>query len=56
MMWPPHVLQYCRSLTGVFENMAIWSCPFVTFTASGFQRLKALSGPPDQERQDWQWQ
>jgi len=23
---------------------------------SGFQRLKALTGPPDQERQELQWQ
>jgi hypothetical protein len=25
-------------------------------TASGFQRLKAFTGPPDQERQERQWQ
>jgi hypothetical protein len=25
-------------------------------TASGFQRLKALTGPPDRERQELQWQ
>ena len=25
-------------------------------TASGFHRLKAFTGPPDQERQELQWQ
>jgi hypothetical protein len=28
----------------------------VTFTASGFQSEKAFTGPPDQDRQDRQWQ
>jgi hypothetical protein len=30
--------------------------PKVIRTASGFQRLKAFTGPPDHERQDAQWQ
>ena len=34
----------------------IWPILFVTFTALGCHRLNALTGPPDHERQDWQWQ
>ncbi len=30
--------------------------PLVTLTASAFHRLNAFTGPPDQERQDRQWQ
>ena len=30
--------------------------PFRDLDSSGLQRLKAFTGPPDQERQDWQWQ
>jgi hypothetical protein len=30
------------------------SAPDVIRTASGFQRLKALTGPPDHERQELQ--
>ena len=29
---------------------------FWTFTASGFHRLKAFTGAPDHDRQEWQWQ
>jgi len=54
--WPPHLAQYWRSLSGVFEKVATCSAPRVTRTASGFHRLKALTGPPDQERHDRQWQ
>jgi hypothetical protein len=54
--WPPHLLQNFRSLIGVFEYVAIFSAPAVTFTASGFQSEKALTGPPDQERHERQWQ
>jgi hypothetical protein len=28
----------------------------VTFTLSGFHRVKALIGAADQDRQEWQWQ
>jgi hypothetical protein len=45
-----------RSLIAVFENVAMCSAPAVTRTASGFQRLKAFTGPPDHERQELQWQ
>src|SRR5436309_478774 len=48
--------QYLRSLSGVFLNVATLRSPDVIFTAVGFHRLKALTGPPDHERQDWQWQ
>jgi hypothetical protein len=46
--------QYCRWLNGVFWKVAKCSAPAVTRTASGFQRLKAFTGPPDQDRHDWQ--
>jgi hypothetical protein len=36
--------------------VATCSAPAVTRTASGFQRVKALTGPPDQDLQDRQWQ
>ena len=32
------------------------AAPFVTRTASGFHRLNAFTGPPDQDRHDAQWQ
>src|SRR5690242_16726244 len=32
------------------------SAPRVTRTAFGFHRLNALTGPPDQDRQERQWQ
>jgi hypothetical protein len=54
--WPPHFLQYWRWLTGVFWNIPTCSAPAVTRTASGFQSVNALTGPPDQERHDRQWQ
>ncbi len=54
--WPPHFLQYLRSLSGVLVKVATFSSPAVMRTASGFHRLKALTGPPDQERQERQWQ
>ena len=53
---PPHFAQYLRWLIAVFENVATCSAPAVTRTASGFQRLKAFTGPPDHERQELQWQ
>ena len=49
---PPQTLQYIRWLKAVFSNVAICSAPVLTCTASAFQRLKALTGPPDQERQE----
>src|SRR5262249_39306768 len=52
MRWPPHRVQYCRWLTGVFWKVATCSAPDVTRTASGFQRLKAFTGAADHERQD----
>jgi hypothetical protein len=36
--------------------MATFSAPDVIRTASGFHKLKALTGPPDHERQELQWQ
>ena len=41
-------------LNGVFENVATCSAPAVIRTASGFQRLKALTGAPDQDRHERQ--
>jgi len=41
---------------GVFSKVATCCDPEVTRTASGFHRLKAFTGPPDQERQERQWQ
>jgi hypothetical protein len=32
------------------------SAPAVTFTASAFHNVKALTGEADQERQELQWQ
>jgi len=52
--WPPHRLQYCRWLTGVFWNMPTCSDPAVIRTASGFQSVNALTGPPDHERHERQ--
>ena len=49
-------MQYWRWLTGVFWCMPMCSRPAVTLTASGFHRLNALTGPPDHERQERQWQ
>jgi hypothetical protein len=40
----------------VFWNVETFSAPAVIRTASGFHREKAFTGPPDQERQDLQWQ
>src|SRR6201746_33083 len=54
--WPPHLAQYWRWLSGPFWNVARCSSPAVTRTCSGFQRLNAFTGPPDQDRQDPQWQ
>jgi hypothetical protein len=53
---PPHFLQYRRWLSGVFWKVATSSAPEVIRTASGFQRLKAFTGPPDHDRQERQWQ
>src|ERR1700693_491583 len=36
--------------------MATFSAPTVTRTASGFHKVKALTGPPDQDLHDRQWQ
>src|SRR6476469_8973802 len=56
MRWPPHLVQYCRSLCGVLAKVPINSRPCVTFTSSGAHSVKALTGPADQERHDPQWQ
>src|SRR5260370_27142301 len=56
MRWPPHLVQYLRSLTGVFMNLPTNSAPFVTFTFSGFHKGKAFTGPADQNRLERQWQ
>jgi hypothetical protein len=34
----------------------MFSDPAVTVTESGFHRLNALTGPPDHDRHDRQWQ
>ena len=56
MICPPHLVQNLRSLTGVFMNLPMNSAPLVTFTFSGFHRVKAFTGPADHERQELQWQ
>jgi hypothetical protein len=48
--------QYWRWLSAVFWNMPTYSAPAVIRTAPGFQSVKALTGPPDQDRHDRQWQ
>jgi hypothetical protein len=48
--------QYLRWLVAVFSKVATCCDPELTRTASGFQRLNALTGPPDHERQERQWQ
>jgi hypothetical protein len=40
----------------VLWYVATFSAPLTTSTASGGHRLKAFTGPPDQERHDRQWQ
>jgi hypothetical protein len=52
--WPPHFLQYFRSLAAVFWNIPTCSAPAVTCTALGFQSVKALTGDADHERQERQ--
>src|SRR4051794_9289200 len=54
--WPPQRAQYWRWLISVLAYVATCSSPPVTRTAAGGHRLKALTGPPDQERQEVQWQ
>jgi hypothetical protein len=44
----------CRWLTGVFWNMPMCSAPAVSLTASGFQSVKALTGPADHDLHDRQ--
>jgi hypothetical protein len=51
---PPHLAQYFRSLSGVFAKVAMFSAPDVIVIASGFQREKAFTGPPDQDRHEEQ--
>ena len=53
---PPHFRQYVRWLSGVFWKVATCSAPDVIRRASGFHRLNALTGPPDQDRHERQWQ
>jgi hypothetical protein len=54
--WPPQVLHHWRMLRGVLANLPTLSAPLVIFTFAGGQRVKALTGPADQCRQDSQWQ
>jgi hypothetical protein len=49
-------VQNWRSLIAVFLKWPTNWAPFVTFTSSGFHRVKAFTGPADQERQELQWQ
>ena len=56
MRWPPHLLQNFLSLIGVFANVDTCSVPEVILTSSGFHNENAFTGPPDQERQERQWQ
>src|SRR5439155_21772838 len=56
MRCPPQSLQYCRSLMGDFLNVPTCSAPATIRTAAGFQSVKALTGPPDHERHERQWQ
>jgi hypothetical protein len=56
MMCPPHLEQNWRSLIGVVAKVETYSSPAVTFTASGFHKLNALTGPADQDLHDLQWQ
>jgi len=50
------LLQYLRSLNGVLVNVATLRSPEAILTAAGFQRLSALTGPPDHELQERQCQ
>jgi uroporphyrinogen-III synthase len=50
------LLQYCLWLFGVLAKVATCSAPAVTFTASGFQSVKAFTGAADQDRHELQWQ
>jgi hypothetical protein len=50
------LLQYWRWLTGVFWNVARCSAPAVTLTALGCHSVNALTGLPDHDRQERQWQ
>jgi hypothetical protein len=43
-----------RKLVGVLLYVPRLSSPFVIFTASGFQSVKAFTGPADQWRHDEQ--
>src|SRR4051794_16697095 len=56
MRCPPQRAQDCRSLDGDLVNVATWLAPATTRTASGFHRVKALTGPPDHDRHERQWQ
>jgi hypothetical protein len=55
-MWPPQILHHLRKLCGVLLKVPMLSAPCVTSTASGFHKVKALTGPADQRRHDSQWQ
>src|SRR3954468_16378154 len=55
-IWPPQLLHHLRELLGVLAKPPICSAPRVTFTASGFQSVKALTGAAAQLRHDSQWQ
>jgi hypothetical protein len=54
--WPPQLLHHLRALVGVLLNEPTFSAPRVTFTLSGFQSVKALTGAADQVLQESQWQ
>ncbi len=56
MTWPPQALHHLRKLLALLLKMPSWAAPFVTFTLSGFQSVKALTGPALHCRQEPQWQ
>jgi hypothetical protein len=49
-------VQYCLSLIFVFMKCPTNSEPFVTFTFSGFHKVKAFTGEADYDLQKLQWQ
>jgi hypothetical protein len=53
---PAAFAQYWRWLSLVFWKVATCSAPDVIRTAPGLQSVNAFTGPPDQERQESQWQ
>lgn len=52
--WPPHFVQYMRSLRGVLLKEATYSEPDATRTFSGFHMVKAFTGLADQDLHELQ--